>query len=121
MLVFACLILIKAKSRAKFMIQGLVQRENKYKVVRFAEFVESPKYEAVITKFKKALNQIRKMESSLKKVKRFYFFIKYYHLEEIFKGSISDSEFQRIISSQLLGTIKEKMKKNRRKTSPLLT
>lgn len=116
MLVFGCLILMKAKSRCKLLIQSLVRRENKYKLGRFCEFLESPKYEAAIAKFKLLLSHTRTMEASVRKVKRFFFFIKYYHLDEILGGSLSDSEFQKIVGSQLLGTIKERLKKTSAKS-----
>lgn len=121
MLVFACLNLIKAKSRCKLLIQSLVTRENRYKLGRFAEFLESPKHEAIILKFRGALAMARKMEKTLRGIRRFFFFIKYYHLEEIFQGNITDSEYQKIISSQLLGMIKEKIKKSKRNRKSKLT
>lgn len=121
MLVFACLNLVKAKSRCKLMIQSLVRRENKYKLARFVEFLESPKHEAIIAKFRSALGMARKMEKTLRNIRRFYFFIKYYHLEEIFQGNISDAEYQKIMSKQLLGMIREKIKKSRRDKKARLT
>lgn len=109
--VFGCFILVKAKYRCKSFVQSLVRRENKYKLTRFCEFLESSKYEATIAKFKMILGYVRTMEANIKKNKRFNFFIKYYHLEEIFSGKISESEFQKIISLQLTGIISEKIRR----------
>ena len=113
LLIFACLILERAKSRNKLLIQSLIQRENKYNLTRFPEFLESKKYELAIARLKTSLRQVRVMERSLQKIRRFHFFIKYYHLEKISKGGISNKEFQKIINSQLLGMIKEKLRKRK--------
>ena len=115
MLIFACSILIKAKTDAKKLFQSLIKRENKFKLPRFSEFLESGYYESILTKFKKVTNQARKMISKISDVRRFIFFIQLHKLESIFSQPRRDSEFQKIINSKLIQIIKEKLKKANKK------
>lgn len=110
MLIFACYILMKAKTEAKKLFQSLVKRKNKFKLPRFSEFLESSSFDLILSKFKKVTNQARKMISKISDVRRFIFFIQTHRLELIFSKPLKDSDFQKILNSRLLQIITEKFK-----------
>ena len=114
-LIFGCFLLIKAKIRIKFLYSSLVKRKNKYKMIRYNEFLESSKYEETLVKFKILANNISKMEKIIMHEERFTYFIKLYKLEKVLKGRINDEEYQRVLNSQLQGIINDKVAKNSKK------
>ena len=107
-IIFGCLILVKAKIRASFLYNSLAKRENKYKLARFEEFLNSRHYERTLGFFKRLRTQCTDMENEIRLSDRLMFFVKKYKLEEVLKGKISDEKYQKVMSSQLLGLIKEK-------------
>ena len=114
-LIFGCFLLIKAKIRVKFLYSSLIKRKNKYKMIRFNEFLESCKYEEILVKFRQLATNITTMESSLANEERFLYFIKQYKLEKVLKGKISDEEYQRVMNSQLSGIINDKVSRTSNK------
>ena len=114
-LIFGCFLLIKAKIRIKFLYNSLVKRKNKYKMIRFDEFLESSKYEEVLVKFRNLASMVSHMEKSLAREERFLYFIKLYKLEKVLKGKINDEEYQRVMNSQLIGIINDKVMRSPKK------
>ena len=108
-LIFGCFLLIKSKIRVKFMYNSLIKRKNKYKLIRFDEFLESKKYEETLIRFRTLASHIASMENSLANEQRFLYFIKLYKLEKVLKGKINDEEYTRVMNSQLIGIIKDKV------------
>ena len=72
-LIFGCFLLIKAKIRVKFLYSSLVKRKNKYKMIRFNEFLESSKYEETLIKFRALATNISIMEARLAGEERFLY------------------------------------------------
>lgn len=114
-LVFGCLLLIKAKIRTKFVYTGLLKRRNKYKLIRFDEFVESPQYEQALARFRALAGHVSRMESALAGENRFLYFVKLYQLEKVLKGDISDHEYHRVMDGQLTGIIRDKLARHARR------
>jgi hypothetical protein len=114
-LIFGCFLLIKAKIRIKFLYNSLVKRKNKYKMIRFDEFLESSKYEEILIKFRKLASMVSQMEKNLANEERFLYFIKSYKLEKVLKGKINDVEYQRVMNSQLIGIINDKVTRSSNK------
>ena len=107
-IIFGCLILVKAKIRATFLYNSLAKRENKYKLTRFEEFLNSRHYERTLGYFKRLRTQCRDMENEIRLSDRLMFFVRKYKLEEVVKGKISDEKYQKVMTSQLVGLIREK-------------
>lgn len=107
-IIFGCLILVKAKIRASFLYNSLAKRENKYKLARFEEFLNSRRYEKALGCFKRLRTQCADMENEIRLSDRLMFFVKKYKLEEVLKGKISDEKYQKVMNSQLLGLLREK-------------
>lgn len=58
------------------------------------------------------------MENEIRLSDRLMFFVRKYKLEEVVKGKISDEKYQKVMTSQLVGLIREKFNsrsKNRKK------
>ena len=109
MLFFVCILLVKIKYQCKKIIHSLVNRENKFKFERFNLFVEAPKYEQVLLKFKRLLKNARIMESSLKNTHRFSFYLKQFEMQKFFAKQYNDKETKNMINLQLLYIIREKI------------
>jgi hypothetical protein len=110
LLIFGFLILKQTKIKSKKFLENLINRNNQFKLPRFSEFLESSNYENILRKFKNVTNQCRKMEHSIKKTRKFNFFIKSYELEVIFTHEILHLEFKKIINSQIYNVISDQLK-----------
>ena len=108
-MIFGCFLLIKAKFRVQYLLSSLVRRENKYKQLRFKQFLRSEQYEQIVIQFQKLKKHCSVMENRLKGSHRFRFFIIEYKLNKILNGRITDREYHQIMTSQLVGLIKEKI------------
>lgn len=107
--IFATFILIKSIIRCKFLIYNLKMKTNKYNQIKFEEFVESDKYEQSIKNFEDLLHQAKSIKKFFKTSSKFSFYLHKFKLESIIQGKIYEKEFSSILTSQLIGIIKEKV------------
>ena len=116
LLVFGCLLLVKAKTHTKSVYNGLLSRRNEYKLARFEEFLESVKFDQTLIKFRELARAASKMETALACEERFVHFIKLYRLEKVLGSHIGDCEYHRVMQGQLSGIIRDKLARCQRDT-----
>lgn len=104
------LILRRTKARLKIRAGDIVHRRNCFGLQRFAEFLETPRYEQVFSKFKRVLRLTRLMEKALRRTRRFQFFVELYRLDKVLVAEASESEFERALALQLSQLTQSKLK-----------